>query len=640
MIPRTYPSVVNSTLDSEMVISFLSSVTGLVAWTDYIPVKLQTATPGAFGTTEVDGYAMFYTIPSTTGKAAWVDYIPVYEYSAGTKQWSTDALGYIPYGTGGRILFSIAQLYTASQQGAWYEPSTMSTLFQDSTGVTAVTGVEATNGTVGLMLDKRLGAPTLGAQEIVNGTFDSGVTGWTANAGTSISLDTQRLKLTSSDGTQYASIFANFSSPGSLIVGQLYVATFDIIAGTYAGAYGVAFEAAASSYTSVPSNGASGPAVVKFYADHVGTNDSRCLRIRFDSVPTTGQYFYIDNVTFKRLPGNHALQATSAARPVLSSRVNLLTYSEEFDNAAWTKANATVTANTHVAPDGTTTADTYASAGAIGYLYPTLAHANPFTNSIYVKLISGTPSTVFRIRNYPSATDVAIPITTEWTRVSYYCAAGTGSNAFVISIEANSSVAIWGAQLEVGPTATTYQRIAAATDYNTTGFPSYLKYDGSDDSLATTTGGGTTAGFFLCQAVKPLGGAGAVRRIFADSGTNAGYRVQLDANNKLSFSAGNGTAYTTIVSVASVDLGTTVVITAWDDGTDLKVQINQGAVASVARPSVTAGTAGFTLGKDNGAASGFFTGNLYPSVFRTTSPTAAEIASTQQYVALQAGVTL
>ena len=36
---------------------------------------------------------------------------------------------------------------------------------------------------------------------------------------------------------------------------------------------------------------------------------------------------------------------------------NLLTYSEQFDNAAWTKSGVTVTANTTISPDGTQNAD-------------------------------------------------------------------------------------------------------------------------------------------------------------------------------------------------------------------------------------------------------------------------------------------
>ena len=39
------------------------------------------------------------------------------------------------------------------------------------------------------------------------------------------------------------------------------------------------------------------------------------------------------------------------------SRTNLLVRSQEFDNAAWTKVNSTVTANATTAPDGTTTAE-------------------------------------------------------------------------------------------------------------------------------------------------------------------------------------------------------------------------------------------------------------------------------------------
>ena len=42
---------------------------------------------------------------------------------------------------------------------------------------------------------------------------------------------------------------------------------------------------------------------------------------------------------------------------VEEARTNLLTYSEQFDNAAWVKSNSTVTANAGAAPNGTATAD-------------------------------------------------------------------------------------------------------------------------------------------------------------------------------------------------------------------------------------------------------------------------------------------
>jgi type II secretory pathway component GspD/PulD (secretin) len=43
----------------------------------------------------------------------------------------------------------------------------------------------------------------------------------------------------------------------------------------------------------------------------------------------------------------------------------------------------------------------------------------------------------------------------------------------------------WGAQLELGPTATPYQRVTTATDYADIGLPRYLAFDGFDDSLYT-----------------------------------------------------------------------------------------------------------------------------------------------------------
>jgi hypothetical protein len=61
--------------------------------------------------------------------------------------------------------------------------------------------------------------------------------------------------------------------------------------------------------------------------------------------------------------GNLAFQSSESAI-IESGRIdlkgggsNLLTYSQEFDNAYWTKSATTLTANAAVAPDGTTTAD-------------------------------------------------------------------------------------------------------------------------------------------------------------------------------------------------------------------------------------------------------------------------------------------
>jgi len=52
---------------------------------------------------------------------------------------------------GGAVPFSIADLFASSEQGAWYGPSDLSTLFQDSAGTTPVT---TAGQPVGRMLDK------------------------------------------------------------------------------------------------------------------------------------------------------------------------------------------------------------------------------------------------------------------------------------------------------------------------------------------------------------------------------------------------------------------------------------------------------------------------------------------------------
>ena len=66
---------------------------------------------------------------------------------------------------------------------------------------------------------------------------------------------------------------------------------------------------------------------------------------------------------------------------------NLLTYSEQFDNAAWAKTNATVTANATTAPDGTTTADTINGSAGSAYILEALTVTSgiTYTFSVYAK---------------------------------------------------------------------------------------------------------------------------------------------------------------------------------------------------------------------------------------------------------------
>jgi hypothetical protein len=114
------------------------------------------------------------------------------------------------------------------------------------------------------------------------------------------------------------------------------------------------------------------------------------------SGPFAGASLYLDmlsgsldsRVTFSR--GTNATLVDSTGR-VTYAPANLLLRSQEFDNAAWTKNAATVTANTTPAPDGTGTADTLTATAGTGVI-PRVADiafvtvtSSAYTASMYVK---------------------------------------------------------------------------------------------------------------------------------------------------------------------------------------------------------------------------------------------------------------
>lgn len=390
------------------------------------------------------------------------------------------------------------------------------------------------------------------------------------------------------------------------------------------------------------------------------------------TIPVTAVEQPVGRILDKSGRGNHASQATAAARPVLSARKNLLIKTEILTDAAWAKTAVTVVDDA-IIEDGTNAQhnirQTVTGVATVGGIFTTTADFRQGAGTRnFVLRVSGASGSAYAVFN-PSTGAFITSATTgaNWSITATPAAAvSTGDGWFTakVSVTSNetgnvlsmpqlasgttliymgdstSSVRVRKVQLEHGAIATRYQRVNTATDYDSVGFPHGEKYDGVDDHDIATTGGGGSAGFFYCTALK-LGALGVAQILWSDSGTNTGYRVRINTSNQLELAAGNGVAFTASTTVAAVSFGIPALLTAWDDGATLNVQINQGAVSSVARPAVVAGTAGFTEGRDNGAATSHLNGSLFDRVYaKDGGITATERANVQNILATKAGVTL
>ena len=367
---------------------------------------------------------------------------------------------------------------------------------------------------------------------------------------------------------------------------------------------------------------------------------------------------------------NHASQITAASRPVVSARVNLLTKSEQFDDAAWGKnAVLTVSANSVTAPDGTLTADTLTRNAAATVSYADLTQSitasggnvgKTYTSSVWLWTNSGTlaASLVISDLNFNTYTQ-AITVTTTPTRFTFTSSGGAGWNvsgtqiAFGLNVAINSVFNAWGAQLDVG-TATRYQRVNTASDYDTAGFPMYLRFDGVDDGMATAAinfsatdkmtvwagafRGGTTALGILAE----LAAGGALGSMYVAAPYSGTQRYAF----VLTGTTTSAQSYDTLASPAALAEVTSCAfdIAGAAVNDEIKPRINgaTGAVTNfVAGPAGTGnfGNHPLFIGRRNNASLPF-TGNLYSLIIRGAASNAAEIAVTERYVANKTGVTL
>jgi hypothetical protein len=167
---------------------------------------------------------------------------------------------------------------------------------------------------------------------------------------------------------------------------------------------------------------------------------------------------------------------------------NLLQYSEQFDNASWTKTSVSVTANTTTAPNGTLTADKLTPSSSdsyVRYLSFNGTAGSVYTFSFYAK---ADAITNIRIRQF-NATELNgtinfITIDNEWQRftVTSTCAVNQQVQLWVggsSTWSTGEDIFIWGAQLVQGSAPkdyfpTTDRLNVPRIDYSNGGCPSIL----------------------------------------------------------------------------------------------------------------------------------------------------------------------
>lgn len=518
----------------------------------------------------------------------------------------------------------IQSLFANSEQGFFYDPNDLSTMYQDSAGTVPVTGA---GQPVGLILDKSKGL-VLSNELVTNGGFSAGSAGWTVvgNDATHIITFANGTMRYQSDTVTPVLAVQQFNT---LTVGKWYEVTITI-----------------SNYVSgaLKSDGLGG----LIFPSSTGTYKLRAIATSttFNLLRHTPNVdITIDSVSVKELPGNHAYQTTSASRPILQQSPIL--GNELVTNGDFATNDFTGWAHPDTAPSITTVADQQVTMTAAANATLVLARlrqslavsSGEYVVSLDVKSITGTLQVNLALGNTTSGDSTYATLLLN--RVGKFeqkitVSSGTLGLAFTAGNVYGGTIVIDDISVK---RVTSYR-----TDQN------YLLFDGTDDFLVTNSIDFTsTDKVSLFAGVRKLLSTSSVlielSNTIANTGTFSIQAPRLGDSYGVSvrgttINAVDFYTYTSPLSnVISVKTSTLAV----NSNQAVNVKINGAAVAGVANSSATStgnyGNYPLYIGR-RGGTSLPFTGHIYSLIGVARLATDSETAAIEKELAKRTGVTL